>query len=81
MATVGGIGGVILWFAADAWVRHIVQDEVADIATGTNNAGTLLSEHNAKLQAHEREIVENEGDIKRQDDRFTDFVREIIAKL
>lgn len=72
---------VVFWFAADAWIRNIVQEEVAGIATGTDNASTQLASHASRLDVHERDIGDNEEGIEKVDDKFTDFVREILARL
>lgn len=81
MASIGGIGAVILWFAADAWVRTVVAEEVASIAAGTTNAASVLQDHANKLEVHERDIGKNVEEIDEVDDKFTEFVREILAKL
>jgi hypothetical protein len=81
LATIVGIAGVIVWFAADAWIRGIVAEEVASIQTGTSNASVMLQSHAQRLEEHAGDIEDNEEEIDEVDDKFTEFVREILAKL
>ena len=81
LATIAGLAGVILYFAAGAWVRGIVQEEVASIVTGNSEASTLLTQHASAIERHDGEIDDNEEEIDEVDDKFTQFVRDVIAKL
>jgi hypothetical protein len=81
VGSVVSLVAVVFWFAADAWIRNIVQEEIAAVATGTDEASTMLANHASRLEVHERDIGDNEEDIEKVDDKFTDFVREILAKL
>lgn len=79
-ATVAGIAGVILWFAADAWIRSIVQEEMTGVGTESGEHGMTLAKHAGTLAQHDEEIEDNEDDIERHDERFTAFVREILSR-
>lgn len=79
-ASVFSVACVILFFAADAWVRGIVAEEMSGGATTTNEHGDLLASHAGTLRQHDEEIEDNERDIERHDQRFTEFVAEILRR-
>lgn len=81
IASITVVAGTILWFAADAWIRNIVTEEVASIQTGTTNAASQLQAHAQTLEKHDEEIDKNDETIEKVDDKFTEFVREVISKL
>lgn len=81
LATITAVAGTIVFFAADAYIRVVVNEEVAALVTGNSNASTLLTEHGQRIETAERDIAGNEDDIEKVDDKFTEFVREVIAKL
>jgi hypothetical protein len=70
-----------VWFAADAWIRGIVAEEVASIKTYTSDSSVTLQQHASTLEKHDEEIGENEEDIDEVDDKFTQFIRDVITKL
>lgn len=81
MASIGGIASVVLWFAADAWIRTIVEEEIDQHVVMAAEASLKVREHDGKLAQHEEEIETNEQRINSQDQRFTDFVRELLERL
>lgn len=81
LGSVVGVLAVVFWFAGNAWVRTIVQEEIMGISTGTSDASTLLTQHELKLEQHEVEIDDNEDGIEKVDDKFTRFVSQVIEKL
>lgn len=81
LATIMGIAGVIVWFAADAWIRGIVNEEVSAMQTGQSDAASLLQSHAQTLEEHAGDIEDNTEEIDEVDDKFTEFVREILARL
>ena len=52
----------------------------ATIASQGLNANTLIA-HTSKLEQHDKDIEDNEEEIDEVDDKFTQFVRDVIAKL
>jgi xanthosine utilization system XapX-like protein len=81
LATIMGIAGVIVWFAADAWIRGIVDEEIAAIQSGQSGASSMLQSHAQTLEEHAEDIEDNTDEIDEVDDKFTEFVREILARL
>lgn len=80
VGTVGGILVTVFIFAADSWVRGIVEEEIGGDQTTQSEHATKLTVHEGKLEQHDEEIEDNEDEINRNDERFTDFVREILSR-
>ncbi len=81
IGSVIGVLGLVFYFAATSWVQNIARAEIAAAVTAAElNENTLIA-HTGKLEQHDEEIKENEEDIDEVDDKFTDFIRDVIAKL
>ena len=81
LGSVVGVLGLVFYFAAGAWVKGIVQDEITALELGSSTASTTLTQHASKLEQHDKDIEDNEEEIDEVDDKFTQFVRDVIAKL
>lgn len=81
IGSVIGVLGLVFYFAATSWVQNIARAEIAAAVEAAElNENTLIA-HTGKLAEHDEEIQENEDDIDEVDDKFTDFIRDVIAKL
>ena len=81
LGSIVSVLAVVFYFAAGAWVKGIVAEEITALETGSSTASTTLTQHTAKLEQHDKDIEDNEEEIDEVDDKFTQFVRDVIAKL
>jgi hypothetical protein len=72
-----GIATAVFHFAAGAWVRGIVVEELAAAELTVVEHSHTLVEHAHTLEMHTDDIQDNEDDI----DKFSEFVKEVIEKL
>lgn len=80
-AALFSVASGLLWFAGDAWIRTIVVEEIQTTGQATQMHASKIQKHASTLEQHDEEIEDNEDDIKRQDQRFTEFVSEILDRL
>lgn len=71
----------LLWFAGEAWIRQIAASEIQSHANLTTQHQQTITEHAGLLQQHDEEIEDNEESIEKVDDKFTEFMREVIDRL
>lgn len=81
MGTIVGVLAVVFYFAAESWVKDIARAEFKAQVELSSAQATTLTEHTGLLAQHDEEIEDNEDEIEKVDDKFTDFVRDIIAKF
>jgi|Cruoilmetagenom7_1024161.scaffolds.fasta_scaffold03732_10 archaellum biogenesis protein FlaJ (TadC family) len=81
IGSVLGILCVVFWFMAEAWVRGIAQEELAGGVTLSGEQAMKLTEHAGLLWQHDEEIEDNEDKINKVDEKFTQFVRDVIDRL
>jgi hypothetical protein len=81
-----GVLGLVIWFAADAWVRGIANEEIAKGAGA--GAATTVDVHETRLTKVEgdvedqgEDIDENEDDIKTVEKSVREFMRDLIDRL
>lgn len=81
LGSIVSVLAVVFYFAAGAWVEGIVQAEIAKTVEAAGlNEDTLIA-HTGKIAQHDKDIEDNEEEIDEVDDKFTQFVRDVIAKL
>lgn len=85
-AVIVGILGAVFWFAGDAWVRKLANEEIAKGA-GTG-AATTVAAHESRLTKVEGDVESNDEDIEDvEDDMDTidrdvkEFMRDLIDRL
>lgn len=81
LGSIVSVLAVVFYFAAGAWVKGIVVEEITALQLGSNTAASTLQAHTQTLEQHEEDIEDNEEEIDEVDDKFTQFVRDVIAKL
>jgi hypothetical protein len=76
-----GLASGLLWFAGDAWVRTIVAEEIQTTGQMAQVQQATIQRHGSVLEQHDEEIEDNEKTIEKVDDKFTEFMREVIDRL
>lgn len=81
LVPVTGAFVTLLYFAADAKVRAIVQEEIGAGQLTNTSQSTTLTEHTSLLAQHDEEIEDNEGDIDDNKDEFRQFMRDVLDRM